>query len=131
MALGPASAAAEILRRLNGQIYLIRGNHERVAEHRLCRGRFSWVGDYEMLKVGDQKIALSHYAHRVWNCMHHGAWHAYAHSHGNLEDLPNSKSTDVGVDCWDFTPVSYDQFADKMATKTFVPVDHHSLEDAE
>lgn len=123
-ALGQASAAAEIGRRLNGQIYLIRGNHEAVAEHRLCRERFVWVKDYHSLRVGEQKIYLCHYAFRTWNCMHHGSWMLHGHSHGSLPELDH-RSFDVGVDCWYFAPVSFEQVAAKMATKTFVAVDHH------
>jgi calcineurin-like phosphoesterase family protein len=75
VALGRPSEAAEILARLNGQIFLVRGNHEAVAEHKLCRDRFVWIKDYFGLKVGDQKIYLCHYAFRTWNCEHHGSWH--------------------------------------------------------
>lgn len=127
-ALGRPEAAAEILKRLNGQIFLIRGNHDKVAEHRLCKDRFIWIKDYFGLKVGEQKIYLCHYAFRTWNCMHHGSWHLHGHSHGGLPELETSRSFDVGVDCWDFYPVSYEEVAAKMATKRFEPVDHHAAE---
>lgn len=125
VALGRPEAAAEILGRLNGQIFLIRGNHEKVAEHKLCASRFVWIKDYFGLKVGEQKIYLCHYAFRTWNCMHHGSWHLYGHSHGTLPEIETSRSFDVGVDCWDFFPVSYDEVAAKMATKRFEPIDGH------
>lgn len=96
-ALGNASDLLPILERLHGQIYLVRGNHEKVAEHKLIVDRFVWVKDYLGLKIGDQKIYLCHYAFRTWNCMHHGSWHLHGHSHGSLEDLPNSKSFDVNT----------------------------------
>lgn len=129
-ALGKTADAAVIANRLAGQIYLIRGNHEAVAEHRDVCGRFVWIKDYHGLKVVDQKIYLLHYAMRVWNCSHHGSWHLHGHSHGTLPELDTHRSFDVGVDCWDFYPVSYDEVALKMATKRFVPVDHHAaLED--
>ena len=124
-ALGRPEAAAEILKRLNGQIYLIRGNHEKVAEHRLCKDRFIWIKDYFGLKVGEQKIYLCHYAFRTWNCMHHGSIHLFGHSHGTLPDDPYLRSMDVGVDCWDFYPVSFDEVMERMKTKQFRPVDHH------
>ena len=125
VALGKPEAASQILSRLNGQIFLIRGNHESTAEHRLCKDRFVWIKDYYGLKVGDQKIYLCHYAFRVWNRMHHGSWHLYGHSHGTLPDIETLRSFDVGVDCWDFHPVSYDEVAAKMAAKRFEPVDRH------
>jgi len=123
-ALGPVEEARKIAERLNGQIYLIRGNHERVAEK---LDRWIWIKDYFGLKVGDQKIYLCHYAFRTWNCMHHGSWHLHGHSHGSLPELETSRSFDVGVDCWEFRPISYDQVAAKMGRKRFEPVDHHVL----
>ena len=126
-ALGSADAAAEIANSLNGQIFLIRGNHEAIAEHAKVRPRFEWIKDYASVKIGDQKIYMLHYAMRVWNCSHHGSWHLYGHSHGNLPDLPNSKSFDVGVDCWGLSPISYEQVAEKMAQKIWEPVDHHGV----
>jgi calcineurin-like phosphoesterase family protein len=126
VALGRPEDAVGILSRLNGQIFLIRGNHEKVAEHKLCVGRFIWVKDLFGLKVGEQKIYLCHYAFRTWNQMHHGSWHLHGHSHGTLEDLETSKSFDVGVDCWNFSPISFDEVAAKMATKRFEPIDHHA-----
>jgi calcineurin-like phosphoesterase family protein len=44
--------------------------------------------------------------------MHHGAWHLYGHSHGALP--PYGKSFDVGVDCWNYKPVSFEQVQEKM-----------------
>ena len=41
---------------------------------------------------------------------HHGAIHLYGHSHGNLPG--DSQSCDVGVDCWDFYPVNFDEILD-------------------
>lgn len=126
VALGRAEEAIKILERLNGQIFLIRGNHERVAEHKLCVKRFGWIKDYHRVKIGEQKIYLFHYAMRTWNCSHHGSWSLYRHSHGSLRDDPNARSLDVGVDCWDFYPVSFEEIAKRMSSKRFVPVDHHT-----
>lgn len=127
-ALGSAPAAAEIAGRLAGQIFLIRGNHERVAEHRLVSNRFVWIKDYFGLKVGEQKIYLCHYAFRTWNCAHHGSWNLHGHSHGTLAELDNVRQFDVGVDCWNFYPVSYEEVEAKMAAKRFDPVDHHTTD---
>jgi calcineurin-like phosphoesterase family protein len=116
--------------RLNGQICLIKGNHESVALR--MKDRFAWVKEYAEVKIpdpdapgGERLIVLCHYAFRVWNKSHHGSWHLYGHSHGSLPDDPNALSFDVGVDCHDYTPVSYGRVKEIMATKRFVPVDHH------
>jgi calcineurin-like phosphoesterase family protein len=125
--------ANSILDRLNGQIILIRGNHESVAEQ--VKERFAAVKDYDEITVkdadaphnGKRKIVLLHYAMRVWNSSHHGAWHLYGHSHGTLPDDPNSLSFDIGVDCWGYAPLSYQEVKAVMAGKSFAPVDHHGV----
>ena len=75
---------------------------------------FGWIQDYYELKVADadapsgkQLIVLCHYAFRVWRNAHHGSWHLYGHSHGSLPSA--GRSMDVGVDCHDFSPISYEQ----------------------
>lgn len=112
----------EILKRLNGKIFLIRGNHEKSGE--ACAERFEWIKDYYELQVPDAEayegkrlIVLFHYAMRVWNASHYGSWHLYGHSHGQLPDDETSLSFDVGVDCHGFAPISYDQVKETMAGK--------------
>ena len=111
-------------RQLNGKIHLVIGNHEQRAlrETELFES-VDWMME---IKVDKQDIVLLHYALRVWNCSHHGAWSLFGHSHGSLPDDPNLLSLDVGVDCWNFTPVSMAQLRAAMAKKTFKPVDHHN-----
>jgi calcineurin-like phosphoesterase family protein len=75
--------------------------------------------------VGKQDITLCHYAMRTWNCSHHAAWQLYGHSHGTLPDDPNSLSIDVGVDCHNYKPISFEQVKAIMEKKTFKPIDHH------
>jgi calcineurin-like phosphoesterase family protein len=117
--------AAGYRQRINCQeIILVLGNHdkERSVYPRLFQGVHP---SYLEIKVEGRPITLCHYAMRVWNKSHHGAWHLYGHSHGSLPDDPNSLSFDVGVDCWDYTPINLRTVAERMATKTFVPIDHH------
>jgi calcineurin-like phosphoesterase family protein len=101
------SATRELLDRLNGKIYLVRGNHESVAESTFCRDRFEWIRDVHMLKVkcespyshgGKTRVWLSHYAHRTWPGSHHGVLHLYGHSHGMLPDDSRLLSLDIGID---------------------------------
>ena len=127
----PSGEAKQIRERLNGRICLIRGNHDKTADS--MKDAFEWTKDYHELKVDDpdapegkRRIVLCHYAFRVWNKSHHGAWHLYGHSHGSLPDDPNSLSFDVGVDCHDYTPISYSRAAEIMASKKFVSLDHHT-----
>ena len=59
---------------------------------------------------------ICHYAMRVWNGSHHGAWHLYGHSHWNLPDTP-SLSMDVGVDTHDFRPWHFDEISTLVAER--------------
>ena len=45
----------------------------------------------------------------------------------SLPDDPNSLSMDVGVDCHNFFPVSFEEFDARMKKKTFKPIDHHGV----
>jgi calcineurin-like phosphoesterase family protein len=116
---------------LNGNITLIKGNHDKIQNGQVAH-LFDGVYDYLELKVNDkdarddtQLIVLCHYAFRVWNKSHHGAWHLYGHSHGTLPDDPNSQSFDCGVDCHNYKPLSYQEVKNIMKTKSFTPIDHH------
>ena len=51
----------EILDRLNGHIYLIRGNHDGDQVVKVCADKFVWIKDYFELKVDNQKMILCHY----------------------------------------------------------------------
>jgi len=123
-ALCKRDKALQILQRLNGQIHLIRGNHDKVI--RGIEDQFVCVRNYHEVKGKDpKKIVLSHYAHRVWNASHKGSWHLFGHSHGDLADY--GLSTDVGVDRWDYAPVSLEQIRKYMENKAESKgdFDHH------
>lgn len=116
----------EIIAKLNGTKYLIWGNHD----NSQTRNSSIWKAAYAdlELKVDNHLVVLHHYGKRVWHKSHHGSLMLYGHSHGSLPG--DSQSLDVGVDCWDFTPVTLDQIKARMATLTpRAPVDHHGMAD--
>lgn len=111
------------LPRLNGHKILILGNHDHKNRVKKAVG---WHSIHEILKVkvDEQSIILCHYGMRVWRNSHHGYLHFYGHSHGNLGG--DSQSLDVGVDCWDFRPVSLEEIRERLATlPPRVHPDHH------
>ena len=108
--------------RLNGKKILICGNHDSQLTKQL---QWDKVRDYLEIKVNGQFIVLMHYAMKVWNKSHYGSWQLYGHSHGTLPDDSNSRSMDVGVDCFNYAPVSFETLEILMALKKFMPIDHH------
>lgn len=123
-------AIVKILKSMNGEKHFIPGNHDKIMYKDIIKKQFNsfcmsshkeiYVADEEA-KGGKMPITLCHYAMRVWNKSHYGAYHLYGHSHGTLEDLPDSLSFDVGVDCFNYTPVSYPEVKAIMAKKTWEP----------
>ena len=114
----------KVFNRLNGKIILVKGNHGKLAWG--CRSRFHAAYDgLAEVDVDGQTVVLCHYAMRTWKGSHRGAFHIYGHSHGTLSDDPNSRSFDVGVDCHNFAPISFEQVKEIMSKKNFKPVDHH------
>jgi len=91
--------------------YII-GNHDKKSVIRLAERYCDYVGHMENIKIQGKKITLCHYAMRVWNCSHYGAWQFYAHSHTILE--PIGKQSDVGVDKWNFYMPSFYMLKDAI-----------------
>lgn len=102
-------------------------------EHVPLHSLFSSVQYYKEISINKQRIVLSHYAHRVWNKSHHGAWHLYGHSHGTLDAIngranPYGKSMDVGVDNHpEFRPYHLEEIRKIMEKRDVNFVDHHSV----
>jgi calcineurin-like phosphoesterase family protein len=106
-----AKAPEAYLNRLNGRIHLLRGNHdEETIKH--CAYRFASVREILVYRMERQKVILCHYALRVWEGSHLGTWHLYGHSHSTLPSL--GRSFDVGVDCHEFRPWSWEEIKFKM-----------------
>lgn len=116
----------EIIYALNGRIKLIKGNHDRHSLKDLEKShRFDSIRDVDEITIEGTKVVLYHYALRVWNKSHRGAYHLYGHSHGSLPDDPHALSFDVGVDCHNFTPIPWEKVREIMSRKDYKPVDHH------
>lgn len=136
VSLGSPEKTKEILYRLNGKIYLINGNHEKsVLSKSYNRDRFEWIKDYHELKInnegGKSMIVMCHYAMRVWNKSHHGAYHLYGHSHDSLEYQSWGKSMDVGVDSaarilGEYRPFKFNEIKSILDKREKMVVDHHT-----
>lgn len=112
--------AKRIRSRLNvGKIILLRGNHDPSKE------KYDDVFDevHEILSVkgwrgGNHRVVLCHYPMRIWQGNRKGSLHLYGHAHGRLEEI--GRSTDVGVDCWEFAPVEIDFVLQMLADREVV-----------
>jgi calcineurin-like phosphoesterase family protein len=102
--MAPA-AAAEILQALQGRKHLIVGNND-PPEVASLPGWDS-VAAYKEISAEGRALVLCHYAFRSWNGMAKGALNLHGHSHGRLKPLP--RQYDVGVDVWDYRPVTLAQ----------------------
>lgn len=119
-------------------IHLIYGNHdENIKTNRKfeingyhAQDLFTSCNDTLELNIGKQnKLFLSHYAHRVWLGSHKGVIHLYGHSHGSIPDY--GKSMDVDVDVAfkltkEWRPFHIDEIYKIMNNREVVFADHHS-----
>jgi calcineurin-like phosphoesterase family protein len=104
-----------LLNILNGTIFFLWGSHDKWMRHFAPdnnESRVIFLGSLDEIIIEKQPIILCHYSMRSWPKSFHGSWHLFGHSHGRLE--PYGKSFDVGVDYWNFTPVSWEQVKNKM-----------------
>ena len=105
-ALGPADdAVAALLAGLNGTKHLIVGNND--GPGTLKALGWASVGHYAEIDENGTGLILCHYAFRTWNAMGRGTLNLHGHSHGLLKTAP--KQYDVGVDVWEFRPVTLDE----------------------
>lgn len=106
---------------LNGNIKILPGSHDHlwlkdfVASDKVQVVMPLVSVEFPEIMIGKypQVIVMCHYSMQVWDRSHYGAWHLFGHSHGTLKGI--GLSFDVGVDCTEFTPLSLEMVALKMA----------------
>ncbi len=109
--------ADEIARRLNGNIHMLWGNHDRGSKQARDSFHRTYHGTLE-LKFGDGRFMVAnHYPMLSWNRSFHGSWHVFGHVHSSPTkqlDIQMPNSYDVGVDNNNFRLVSLDELYLKM-----------------
>lgn len=109
---------------------VVLGNHDKwlrkLSSSLVQEGIFSSIQEYAEIDVDVIKVCLFHYCILNFNKAHFGSYHLWGHSHGSLPENPKARSFDVGINCWDYKPVSWDQVKAKMSTKEWKPIDHHT-----
>lgn len=97
-----AERIAELLAALSGTKHLIIGNNDGSAT--LEQPAWSSVRHYAEIEAEGTLLVLCHYPLRSWHRMGRGALNLHGHSHGRLTPMP--RQVDVGVDVFDFRPVT-------------------------
>ena len=111
-----------LLRRLNGQKFLIKGNHDYFLDDpEFDKSLFIWIKDLKTIKDtfnGEKvNIVLCHYPIAVWDRKHHGAYHFFGHIHSNKSDGTHhplefnlgDHAFNVGVDVRDLEPKTLEE----------------------
>ena len=97
-----ATRMGELLDALAGTKHLIVGNNDGPATTGLAQ--WASVRHYAELEADGTWLILCHYPLRTWHRIGRGALNLHGHSHGRLPPLP--RQLDVGVDLWDFRPIT-------------------------
>ena len=97
----------DILRRLNRQHFLVRGNHDEqivarkneLLSRRKADGNFMFeqIADYVFVRLFRVSAALSHYPMSEWGGCHKGSLMLYGHLHANIAQIAGSV-LNVGFD---------------------------------
>ena len=120
-----------ILEQLNGEIYLILGNHDRMSDVKKLTNIKKYFPKLDLYikdpwsKTKDeyQMLVLDHYPQLSWNKKHYGSIMIHSHVHHSLVKDPNydwfykQKVIDVGANGINYTPISYKEVVDIMDTK--------------
>lgn len=113
------------IRRLNGEIHLIYGNHDKVIlKHLPLKSMFKSVYSFYETRINGIDVTLCHYPMVSWNKSFHGSFQLHGHEHGNIPDDKVSRRMDVGVDVWDFTPVEFSEL-ERVLSKRPIPREVH------
>lgn len=102
--------ANELIARLNGKKYLLKGNHDKNYDPAL----FADIRDFMTVSLDGHLIALMHYPMLSWPKSHHGSLHLHGHIHANAAYNEENRTAgirryDVGVDANQYLPVSIKQ----------------------
>ena len=125
--------AVSIIRRLNGQIILIKRNHDRFLHNAAAKKALAGIKDYDDICVTledgtTRRCILSHYFIPFYNGHRYQAIHLHGHSHFTEESAEevrittelNEKGYDlkiynVGCMYWNYTPVTLDEILERKA----------------
>jgi calcineurin-like phosphoesterase family protein len=106
-----------LLAQLNGTKHLVAGNNDGPAT--LAAGGWASVQAYAELMLDGAALVMCHYAFRTWKNMGRGWLNLHGHSHGKLKK--QTRQFDVGVDAWDYRPVTLESIVSRRNRRTLQP----------
>ena len=119
--------AEALIRSLNGQIILIKGNHDRFLHNAKAKNALAGVKDYDDICVkladgSERRVILSHYYMPFYNGHRYQAVHLHGHSHNTEECMQEeiikrslaangfvTRAYNVGCMHWNYEPVTLDE----------------------
>ncbi|MEE2951832.1 MAG: metallophosphoesterase [Pseudomonadota bacterium] len=115
----PLDDAHKIFKMLNGRKHLVVGNHDKATVK-----TWAWESVHELKEIAldGRRVVLCHYPLAEWPGFFRDSIHLFGHVHG-ARTIPGA--VDVGVDCWDFRPVTLDEI---LARRTPPPIPTRRLE---
>lgn len=126
--------APELIKNLNGQIILIKGNHDRFLHNAKAKAALAGIKDYDDICVSledgtKKRVILSHYFTPMYNGHRYQAIHLHAHSHFTDEadfevDFAKRLNSigcrneiyNVGCMYWNYEPVTLDEIIERGRT---------------
>jgi len=125
---------ADFMRKLNGEIHFVMGNHDRHKDI-VNYKRFKTINDLVDLNIIGSKddsnihhFILCHYPIYSWNRMQHVSIHLHGHCHMSLSEKEfhqNRRIFDVGCNGWNYTPISYTEIIKLCENIKHCDVSHH------
>ena len=103
LSIGDGKQTNEILNRLNGKLYLIKGNHDKWVSDKISNTkRFTWIRDYTELKDNGRKVILSHYPVMCYNGQYRlnedgspKVYMLYGHVHNTMDQMLIDKFQEI------------------------------------
>jgi len=119
--------AEQLIKSLNGQIILIKGNHDRFLHNAKAKNALAGVKDYDDICVrledgSSRRVILCHYFIPFYIGYRHQGIHLHGHSHNSEECMQEelikrslaangfeTRSYNVGCMHWNYEPVTLDE----------------------
>jgi calcineurin-like phosphoesterase family protein len=119
---GSSQQTFELLERLNGQIHLVEGNHDRQLDASRFTEFFESKSIYKTVTIVGQRFVLMHTPIESWDRMQHGTIHLHGHLHGGFSHKGRiiENRMDVGIDTrvdGDMAPYHIDEVLENIKTQ--------------